>query len=815
MKHTAPRSGGSFALPEDASRRERRERGEVFYQKPPLKPFPSLRPLRSLRESDVRGSAAGSSSLFRVLTATLVVFALLACAPRPAEAEEEEYVPPSVRTKAEAEEFIGPLAGWANLKTDYHAVGDGKADDAPAIQKALNDLRIPGGKVRVLYIPGGTYRITQTLKVLREAHSESHGISILGADPATTILRWDGPADGNMIYYCPWYSRIGRLTLDGAGKAGTAIFHGKPFITYNEMADLVIQDVAFGIQCGERDGIAETAVLRCKFLRCSKAGISIQNFNTLDWWIWDSEFVGCHIGVSSEYHKGGGNFNVYRSVFRGSTEADITIMHTCFFGIRYNTSVGSKAFFVAKRAGNWTDKENWGATATLQGNTIVDPADGAPIRLASAGNTILLDNVVRGREGAAGPVVVQRTPVGESDMLAIGNTFTVDKPFDVQGRFIELDTKTVARDTIATPAPKLPATPQPAGRKVFEIPAGAKAPEIQKAIDEAAKLKGQRPVVHVQAGSYPLGEAGLTIPADCDVQFVGDGPNPTTRLNGTVRLAGVSHATIRDLWITRLVLDNCDQPGGRVFLEQVLASEGGNPCILVDGLDHTRVLAHDSGHSDGKVGVRVVGGPLAKAGKPAEAILAIFSGSSSNNGLSYDVADGGRILARDIWYESAGLPKTFVNLRGKGEFTLHGAQVAPLSDTLHPVMLFDDFDGRAAILGACIVWGGKDDWKTVQVRGDGSKTKVLVMGNQFQARGAFQNSSPHATVEFLHNRAAIGPLGTVPMPDEGKPDPAFLREMFQTTRTTHPQDLTPIPDDATDVRLFRVTVKELVIQAGK
>ena len=146
-----------------------------------------------------------------------------------------------------------------------------------------------------------------------------------------------------------------------ADKAKDAIFHGKPFATALGYTDMVFKDVQFGIEAGERDGIAECLVLRCKFIRCSKAGISIQNFNTLDWWVWYCEFEDCHIGVSSEYNGGGGHFHVYESLFQSSTEADITMMHTSYFGIRHNTSVNSKAFFVAKRAANWTDQgESWG-----------------------------------------------------------------------------------------------------------------------------------------------------------------------------------------------------------------------------------------------------------------------------------------------------------------------------------------------------------------------------------------------------------------------------------------------------------------------
>ena len=50
------------------------------------------------------------------------------------------------------EEFVGPLAGWKNVKADYGAVGDGKADDTAAIQRAFDDLRLHKDSC-VLYFP--------------------------------------------------------------------------------------------------------------------------------------------------------------------------------------------------------------------------------------------------------------------------------------------------------------------------------------------------------------------------------------------------------------------------------------------------------------------------------------------------------------------------------------------------------------------------------------------------------------------------------------------------------------------------------------
>ena len=61
--------------------------------------------------------------------------------------------PPRARGESD-EEFVGPFSSWADVKRDYGATGDGKADDTAAIQKVLDELR-EHKKFCVLYFPAG------------------------------------------------------------------------------------------------------------------------------------------------------------------------------------------------------------------------------------------------------------------------------------------------------------------------------------------------------------------------------------------------------------------------------------------------------------------------------------------------------------------------------------------------------------------------------------------------------------------------------------------------------------------------------------
>jgi hypothetical protein len=97
-----------------------------------------------------------------------------------------------------------------------------------------------------------------------------------------------------MVHWDAWYSRISRLTLDGAGRAAVALLYGPAFSTYNETSDLIFRDAKTGLLFGEpkSNGQAENAVLRCQFLRC-ETGTQTVNWNSMDIWVWDSRFEEC------------------------------------------------------------------------------------------------------------------------------------------------------------------------------------------------------------------------------------------------------------------------------------------------------------------------------------------------------------------------------------------------------------------------------------------------------------------------------------------------------------------------------------------
>jgi hypothetical protein len=705
------------------------------------------------------------------------------------------------------DEFVGPFPSWSRVTTDYGARGDGTTDDTAAIQRALDDLG-RGRRSPVLFLPAGTYRLTHTLSV-RFAES----VAIVGEDPATTVLRWDGPAGGTMLDVNGLaYSRIVRLTFDGRRRAAVAIeqsWDGSAphFDTGNEYADDWFVDVAHGIRGGFRGrGFAETSVVRSRFVRNTTAGIALGNFNALDLWVWQSIFEDCGVGVTNA--TGAGNFHVYNSVFERSTTADLSIGNTGGFSARHNYSEGSRAFFVS--AGATANP----ATVHLQNNVIVDTIDTAAVRLGNQGPGVILDNVIQSPAGSTGPVVTWEGLL-DADVTSIGNTFTAANPVRSNGRLTSVDDRIVPRSAIQPEVPVRHGVLPNLKRAVVGVAGGADGRAIQAAIDAAVLERGTRPIVHVPAGIVSISET-LTIPAS-DLQLVGDGFRTVLRWtgNGTgpvLRLHGPSHATLRELQIDGaerahgLIIEGADQPDGRVFMQQVQVRHARHSDLVVDGLDYTRVEAEDFGHaySPGGPAIRVAGGPRLAAGDPASGRVAIFSGASAGNRISYDVSNGARVLVRDLWYESGAGPG-FARIHGRAELTADGLRVSSPLGPDASAFVVDNLEGRVTILASDL-----DDG--IRVTGTGRAAQVLTLAVLCRQRAArcYQDvSTPAARGAVVNSRqpSLLRILRSTSATDVGTADPDFLRTMLRHAREERPAALTPRTTRVTDVRMFRVLVQ--------
>jgi hypothetical protein len=227
--------------------------------------------------------------------------------------------------------------------------------------------------------------------------------------------------------------------------------------------------------------------------------------------------------------------------------------------------------------------------------------------------------------------------------------------------------------------------------------------------------------------------------------------------------------------------------------------------MLVNQLDNMLLFAYDAEFGGSKKAISVVGGPLADKGTPAEGRTIIYSGAESNNYESNEVSKGGNLLIQDTWYEG-GIKSTYVNLSGNGIFTAAGDHINMPQNTEVPSVSINNFSGKASFLA--------DDFcDRFSINGDGGKTKLLALGilsedNPFLA----DTSSPKADARMLLNRTRshnsnISHSGSDSIPDIGIYDKQFLNEMLSNMLNVRPIILAPLPQDVTDVRLYRVMLQ--------
>jgi hypothetical protein len=698
------------------------------------------------------------------------------------------------------EEFVGPLAGWADLKAGYHAVGDGNADDTAAWQSALADVGT-AGKPAVLYVPAGTYKITQPLQMTTRI-----GATVVGDDPTTTTLKWAG-ASGAVMFTANGvaYSAFGRMTFDGGGAAVTGMSHSWDgsvdyFPTHSELADIVFQNMAVGQSClhvgAGPGGNAEMTVKRSRFLQCA-VGVAVTNYNALDWFFWDSTFDGNGTGLQNT----AGNFHVYRSLFRQSKKTDVEIVNKGYFGFRHNWSVGSNQ--------TWIDDGPSGNPdlVAMQGNTIVAPSSpsaGPVVVMNCMGPLQMLDNVIQTPDGQTGPVV-KVSDFGPAALLSAGNTFTRAQAIQVAGtqRSFGADMVVANSSLSLTPPPPHPFAPHVV-RPIVEVAAGGDGKAVQAAIDTAAQMIGKRPVVHLPAGTISV-SATLKVPPGVDMQIIGDG-FMATRLawsgSGTgpvLDIAGPTGATLREFQVVGnsgmadgIVIHGVDAAGARIAGDQ-LATEGDATGLDVHGLTAARVEVRTMYHSTTTVmGVSV-------ANPPGTALVALLGGSESNNaGGSYAVAQGSRLAVEDIWYEGVS-PPAFVTAKDQAVFAYQLGRFAPNHADAGVLAAGGTFGGTVGLFGL-------NATATLATGPMGPSAWVLFAGSGIGTATEMSNGSG-ASAAFVENVLYQGPMG-VPSAatDVGTASDAQLQKAYALIRNVAPADLTAAtPSGATDLRIHRVS----------
>ena len=273
------------------------------------------------------------------------------------------------------------------------------------------------------------------------------------------------------------------------------------------------------------------------------------------------------------------------------------------------------------------------------------------------------------------------------DQTLVGNTYTVANPVKEAGRFVRLAEKVVAPQTLDARMPELPPTPPRRERKIWELPATATAAQIQQALDEAAKLAGQRPVVHLPKGIYKI-DGTLVVPAGCDVQIIGDGAAETAtvlqwtgRGTGPVfRLKGPSRATLRDLslqagrasgsWSRTAISPGAGSSATSSTSPASAPRRTARGSWLRASSTVTSCFARPRAGTSAGGGSACSAGRSARPGKPAPGQVSVFCGATGTAEAQYHVAQGGRLVVRSVYHEVSGNSPQGILLDGAGALTV-------------------------------------------------------------------------------------------------------------------------------------------------
>lgn len=733
------------------------------------------------------------------------------------------------------EEFNGPYNSWADVKKRFGAHGNGKDDDTKALQNAIDGLGNPvtgtnmgAGAYVVVYLPAGTYCISSTLQLKGKI-----GVSIIGEDPARTIIKWTAKDSGTMLL-CNGsaYFKVARLTWDNGGIRGMEGIGvhwltrwnnaaSRSFATLNiELSDMIFTPgFRYGIGGGTVPGPgtgandSEIAIKRCKFQHCTVSGVEIVGFNAIDYWIWDCSFLGCNFGI----HCTQGTYHAYRCYFSGSTFSDVHHNQGYYVSVRGCYSENSSAFSLDDGMSCNPFKR------IFQDNIIVRPKV-LPVEFYHLGKITLMGNVINAALDTANRADINTKSwcPGIYEVLSLHNTYGYKTPVRIASNPQHLYSYGDSYNPGAHPPAAaflktMDKTPARVSRKVFEVPANADAAAIQMLIYQAAALKGQRPIIHFGVGAIYL-DRPLIIPAGCDMQLTGDGmiyasmltakqPAPS-QLPALLIVKGPSYISIRDLELESqtggkinhgIIFQQVDQPTAQAHIDQLYSH--ADTTLYVNGLDHLYVEKDNSFFADGN---RIIGGPLVQQGR-GEAQVCCFGGQYA--GLWID--NNASFTAKDCWWEGA--ERMPVNLDGSGNVTIDGTMIAPIHADSLPTIRVGHFSGKISLLNmyiqggilaevanaglSMLVWNVHCYYKMNPV-------DFIRKGGTF--KGAFIGINTQC---FNKNDPACNSIASVPDVWHNVTDTsAFLDALTAQDRNTRPQMLRNLPAGVSNIYISRVTL---------
>jgi hypothetical protein len=735
------------------------------------------------------------------------------------------------------EDFFGQLPGWANLQSTFKAKGDGVTDDTKCIQAALNSFTQPllqynskDSAFMVLYIPAGTYCISTTITLRGKI-----GVTIIGEDPANTIIKWIG-AENDTMFWADGsaYFKLSRITWDANGTKNIEAIglHWK-----NKWTDAKSQSSApvniefsdnyfigrckYGISGGTvpGEGInqmdSEIAIKRCVFNSCTDAGIYIKGYNALDYWIWDCKFINCYDGINNNY----GNYHVYRSYFKNSKLADMHNTNGYYTSARHCYSEGSYTFSHDEGASSNPFKR------IFQSNIVIAPVN-IPIELYHLGKISLIDNRLDSATKPAVKTFVQTGSwaKGNYQVLSVNNIYQDKNPITFTTATHTIFTQ---QDKYGTPIKKngaafflqqMDKTPMLSNPKIIAIAPGSNSEKIQQYIAEAMKLKNEKVVLYFKTGTYILNQP-LVIPANANFQIIGDGylyasvlekGNQFPKGQSLLQIQAPTNIVIRDIQLGKFTTEipmvngigcnHLDRLGASVFIDQLYTNASN--AILAENVDYLYIQEVNSFYSCGK---RMTGGTLMQQGKGA-AKMNCFGGQFA--GATVD--ENACFVAKDCWWE--GKTRKPLSFSGSGSVSIDGAMLAPINADSNVSVSIKKFKGKIALTNMYLQGGFSVDSST-------NDLSLLLWNIHFyHALNPLQSITPSSPINaafiglttqcFTPTDKRCAEINTVNDIIQNKTEklPAFLETMLSDNRQAIPRQFKNRPPNASSIFIYRVSI---------
>lgn len=459
---------------------------------------------------------------------------------------------------------------WVNVRTDVTpaAVGDGVADDSAAIQAALN-----GGPLgRTVYLPPGTYRLTQTLTW----NGAGVGCLLVGHGRDTRLV-WGGPEGGTMFRSNGLaYTRYVGLSWEGRGRAAVGFDHASANRFETEIRhehEAFRNFTGYGLRVGNQQQLASAELLyrNCLFEDCG-TGLAFLDFNDYDNTVDRCEFRRCGVGIRDNK----GNFYARNSHFEASREADIVMGSEHGSSVRRCTSSGSHRFLVQPftiapltlqdcHVARWTAPDGAiilnGSPALVFDCTFTEPpSEAPPISLANASQKL----VISANTPLDAAALVQTTPASQITFVPRGERSGV----------ISSASRTFLCDAAPAPGRVFDA------RTDFGAIGDGVADDttaLQATID-AAREAGDRAIAYLPTGRYRI--TGTLHITGSNYEFCGSGFQCGLIWAGEPGKTMVEVTDVQDVALTHMVIGGHDFGPMTHGADVLVTTPSGRPCSL-------------------------------------------------------------------------------------------------------------------------------------------------------------------------------------------------------------------------------------------